>query len=135
MQPTKINLDLQQDQEKSFKLPGPSKSSFSTRLAEAEANGLVLTGDNELEQESTEDEAELDIIDEIDDIGGVKWQDLVVLCEDWDVPSVGSSSVDGYADDDEVDGIDDLFGDSADTAVRPDKVNAMLLGNLELRLT
>lgn len=87
VQPTKLTLEIQQDQEKSFKLPGTATTAYLARRAEAEANGIVLTQDSEPLEEESEDEGAMEQLDEETDIGGVGWQDLVALCEDWNVPS------------------------------------------------
>ncbi|KAK5147050.1 hypothetical protein LTR04_000927 [Oleoguttula sp. CCFEE 6159] len=94
VQPTKVNLDLQQDQERSFRIPGAGASSKGNRQAEAERVGVIKVSEIISGHESSEGEMDLDVIDENEDIGGVRWQDLAVLCEDWDTPSLTSTSPD-----------------------------------------
>jgi len=94
VQPTKVSLEVQQDQEKSFKLPGLPPSNFLIRQAEAAEKGVVLLADTEPAQEGSDDDADLETLEDTESVGGIKWQDLVVLCEDWDIPSGDSSSDD-----------------------------------------
>ena len=85
--PTKVNLELRQDDEKSFRLPGPATTSFAVRKAEAEANGLVLTsGQEDIDDQS--DDVDIDEFnsDHEEDVGIYKWQDLVAVCQDWSIP-------------------------------------------------
>lgn len=87
VQITKASLDIEQDQEKSFRLPGPASSHYAARLAEAEVKGLILLADLAKEQAEEEDDLDFDTLeDDMDDIGGVRWQDLVTLCQDWNIP-------------------------------------------------
>ncbi|KAG9954580.1 hypothetical protein KCU85_g365, partial [Aureobasidium melanogenum] len=91
VQPTKLSLDLQHDQEKSFRLLGAATMGKHAREGGGEQSGVVRAEDTSAKQEDTEDVIDLDEIDPNERIGGVSWQDLTVLCEDWDMASAASS--------------------------------------------
>ncbi len=89
--PTKLSLELAQEQEKSFRVPQP----VSKRIQETEAeqNGLIFVSELESGDKSSEgDDMEIDSDVEGNPIGGVTWQDMQMLCEDWDVKSLESLS-------------------------------------------
>ena len=92
IQPTKLNLELQTDQEKSFRLPGntaPNRDSWQ------EHQGTILVGDSYNEQDESDDGIDFDQLNENEVIGGVSWQDLTLVCEDWDVYTEGSQGDSG----------------------------------------
>lgn len=123
--PTKLSLEIQQDQEKNFKLPGLGATAFHVRRAEAEAKGLVLIEDNETLEEHTEDELQLVSFDDTEDVGGVSWQDFVAVCEDWDIPDGASSIADIEVDREEDESTFDVFEDDSwniENDSRPAKV-------------
>ncbi|KEQ88302.1 hypothetical protein M438DRAFT_265228 [Aureobasidium pullulans EXF-150] len=91
VQPTKLNLDLQHDQEKSFRLLGAATMGKHAREGAGEQSGVIRVEDTSAKKEDTEDVVDLDEIDLNEQVGGVSWQDLTVLCEDWDVASSASS--------------------------------------------
>ncbi|TIA12418.1 hypothetical protein D6C81_07570 [Aureobasidium pullulans] len=91
VQPTKLNLDLQHDQEKSFRLLGAATMGKHAREGAGEQSGVIRVEDTSAKKEDTEDVVGLDEIDLNEQVGGVSWQDLTVLCEDWDVASSASS--------------------------------------------
>lgn len=106
VQPTKVSLDLEQDQERSFKLSTAVAPNRSTRQAEAEHKGLVFIPDSQADQQSSDDDIGLD---DGGEFAGVTLEDLAVLCEDWDTRYSGNApedvSVNGdtgasWADDD-----------------------------------
>lgn len=82
--PTKVNLELAQDQERVFKAGGQAFK----RTLESEHAGLVPVTDapqDELkEEEEIREELEHDL--DVDEVlpGGVTLQDLRVICTDWD---------------------------------------------------
>ena len=82
--PTKVTLELQQDQEKSFRIPQSSASDLATREVEAEQKGIVLTATHSSESLKEDDILEPEFIDEDEKIGGVSWADIKQLCEPWD---------------------------------------------------
>jgi len=133
VQITKVSLDIEPDQEKSFRLPGQATLNLAARQAQAQAKGLVLITNVAKEQADKEDEMDFSILeDDVDDVGGVKWQDLVALCQDWSMPQ-DNISEDGLVEmesDVEADGIgemDALFGGNSDenewNSERPAKVS------------
>ncbi|KAF2459449.1 hypothetical protein BDY21DRAFT_338291 [Lineolata rhizophorae] len=88
IQPTKVNLELQQDQERAFRLIGPASSNKAARQAEAEARGITLISEADGGNDSSDAEIELDEVDENEFIGGVSWKDMCLACEDWDIASM-----------------------------------------------
>ena len=77
---TRVNLEIAPDQERSFKLPlGAERNKYEDQ----EHNGIVTI---ETVSEAKEDEAVV-LEDESDyeneTVGGVSWQDLQIICEDW----------------------------------------------------
>ena len=98
---TKVNLEIEADQEKSFKVSaGLQKRKYDLQRD----SGLtpILTQDA---SEDDADEEEVDSDYENNLIGGKSWRDLQVICADWDLESPRDVSM---ASSDE----DDLFGDS-----------------------
>lgn len=92
--PSKVNLELEPDQEKTFRLPAAPQLPFELRQAEAEARGIVLFAREQVaEQSDVEEEEDLGLLSSEEGIGGVTWQDLVALCEDWDIPSPDNVSI------------------------------------------
>ena len=83
--PTKVSLDLLPDQERSFKT---HKAAESTQR-----DGLVYFAQGGATRDDSDDDLALSEFDENERIGGVTAQDLILLCEDWDIPSIGSPSV------------------------------------------
>lgn len=87
VQPTKVNLDIAHDQERSFKL-----SVTSRRIQDdIDRAGLIsITHATSMKTRIDEDN-EMESDYEHEPIGGISWQDLQVACEDWDVYSHGSN--------------------------------------------
>ncbi|EME87519.1 uncharacterized protein MYCFIDRAFT_105631, partial [Pseudocercospora fijiensis CIRAD86] len=85
--PTKLSLDLLQDQERSFKaLAANNKAGQDSTFK----NSFVFLGSgNTAQEESDEDLAESDF-DEHEMVGGVSMHDLALICQDWDIPSITS---------------------------------------------
>ncbi|KAI4200202.1 MAG: hypothetical protein LQ346_002436 [Caloplaca aetnensis] len=87
--PTKLNLDVAQDQEKQFRLSYAPRRKTDT---EDDQHGIVKipllqpTHEGEGKEEGFLSESE----DEA--VGGVTWQDLQIVCEDWDHQSLTPSS-------------------------------------------
>ncbi|KAF2144607.1 uncharacterized protein K452DRAFT_284930 [Aplosporella prunicola CBS 121167] len=92
VQPTKVNLDLQQDQEKAFRLPTAAVPARKGRQAETDQRGVVPVTEGDAGEESSDDEVMLDQFHEDETIGGVTWQDLQILCDNWDIPTPESMS-------------------------------------------
>lgn len=97
VQPTKLSLELASDQEKSFRLPGAATVSHTS----TESQGIILIKNARKREEDSDDDVDEDEVDEQEMVGGVSWQDLTVICEDWDLPSV--VSVDGDLPDSGID--------------------------------
>ena len=82
LNPTKINLEIAQDQEKAFKFPsGPGK-----RIGdEQDYSRTVAIRPSSPTEQSGDDEADIGSNEEASDIQGLSWQDLQIICEDWDL--------------------------------------------------
>ena len=82
VQPTKVNLELAQDQEKSFRL-----SSVTSRRIQEDmdrAGVIAITNTTPVERTSDGDE-DMESDYEHEPVGGISWQDLQIACEDWDI--------------------------------------------------
>ena len=84
VQPTRLNLEIATDQEKSFRL---SSGSNKRSQEEIERQGLITIQKAPSEGEYEEDEEDLESDFEHDPVGGVSWQDLQIVCGDWDTQS------------------------------------------------
>ena len=95
VQPTKLTLEIQADQEKAFKLStGPQKRAFDS----LKDPGLIPIQTLDAGPESgDEDTEESDFENRL--IGGVSWQDLQVICADWDIDSPPLEPSDADTDD------------------------------------
>ncbi|PBP24283.1 hypothetical protein BUE80_DR004844 [Diplocarpon rosae] len=82
--PTKVSLNLAPDTEKSFRTAGPAQSDKYTRLAEAEAKGLVAIIDDSEEEGDSEDEFDYAPIPRQDKVGGLTLLDLEIICADFE---------------------------------------------------
>lgn len=82
VQPTKVNLELAQDQEKSFRL-----SSVTTRKMQEDMDRAgVIAITNTTPAEATRDgDEDMESDYEHEPVGGISWQDLQIACEDWDI--------------------------------------------------
>jgi hypothetical protein len=98
---SKVSLELAADQEKSFRLP--STASAKTARQDEEHGGLIYIMDDAEELRQTDKQMDLDNVDTFDErenIGNVSWNDLLMACEDWDVPDATSEATvsdDGHA--------------------------------------
>ncbi|KAE8147327.1 hypothetical protein BDV25DRAFT_35575 [Aspergillus avenaceus] len=84
--PSKINIELAQDQERVFRSSGQAYK----RSLESELQGVVpITEAAQEEEEEEEVKEEFDFDTDIDEAlpGGVTVNDLLVVCTDWDVKS------------------------------------------------
>lgn len=88
VQPTKVNLELAQDQEKSFKL-----SSITSRKMQEDIDraGLIAITSTTAVKTTCDEDEEMESDYEHEPIGGISWQDLQVACEDWEIYSQGSN--------------------------------------------
>ncbi len=86
---TKLSLDIAADQEKSFRLPPTAPPTKTGRQQEEDTGGLIhITTAAEEDRQNDEqlDLENLDTFDEREKIGNVSWNDLMIACEDWDIP-------------------------------------------------
>lgn len=83
VQPTKINLELAQDQERVFKAGGQ----INKRALESEQLGIIPISIAVKEEESPVEEIDIESDPEEELPGGVTMQDLHVICTDWDIKS------------------------------------------------
>ncbi|KAH8906078.1 transcription initiation factor tfiid-like protein [Coniochaeta sp. PMI_546] len=82
--PTKLSLEVDIDQEKLFRIPGPATAPVWQKIRDAEARGLVC-----LEEPEAVEPADLEIFtfdDESDTepVGGFTLRDFETLCDDWE---------------------------------------------------
>ena len=86
--PTKINLELAQDQEKSFKVSSmPNKLNFE----ETSSQGIVAIQEDIVVEKDNEEYVDMESNFENELVGGISWQDLLIICEDWDTCSAAES--------------------------------------------
>jgi hypothetical protein len=86
--PTKVSLDLAQDQEKSFRTSGPATSDKQKRIFEAEAKGLVAIVEESSNEDDSDDGFDWTEPDPNELIGGFTFADLHIICQDWESDSV-----------------------------------------------
>ncbi|KAK0735035.1 hypothetical protein B0T26DRAFT_746861 [Lasiosphaeria miniovina] len=82
--PSKLSLEVDVDQEKLFRIPGPASSSVYQRIREAESRGRVS-----LEEPEPLEQADLEVFnldDESDSelMGGLTLLDIEIICDDYD---------------------------------------------------
>ena len=82
--PTKISLELAPDQEKNFTV---NASSNKRSRQDYEQQGLVLVSSAASEESTGDEDLEFNSDFETESVGGVTWQDLQVICEDWKIYS------------------------------------------------
>ena len=87
--PTKVNLELSQDQEKTFKM---SAASNKRSLEEEEEQGLITMEYDSTDEDGHEQSVGLQSDYENETVGGVSWQDLQLACGDWEIQSLTDSS-------------------------------------------
>jgi transcription initiation factor TFIID subunit 1 len=97
--PTKLALELLPDQERSFRAFTTSnkvvqESSYQKSFINARQGVASDDGNDE--------DLGLDDFDLNERIGGVTMQDLALICEDWDIPSIDGESIDTNMIDDTV---------------------------------
>ncbi|KAL8689058.1 MAG: hypothetical protein Q9218_005183 [Villophora microphyllina] len=91
--PTKLNLDPAFDQEKQFRL-----SSGAPRKADLDDEGHAIIRISLTKQSEQKSIDNLSLLSDSEDetIGGATWQDLQVICEDWENQSLMSSQADEF---------------------------------------
>ena len=92
--PTKVSLEIATDQEKNFRLASASNQKLHTETGRQD---LVIVEQPVNEKERSDVIEDFDSDFENDDVAGVNWQDIQMLCEDWDHQgSTGSSCADPH---------------------------------------
>ncbi|KAL8993783.1 MAG: hypothetical protein Q9169_006088 [Polycauliona sp. 2 TL-2023] len=89
--PTKLNLDIAVDQEKQFRL----SSGTSRRFEDEECHGIIKVLPPKVSEQEGANDSPLHSESDDGPVGGVTWQDLQIICEDWDSQSLIGSSVAG----------------------------------------
>ena len=84
LHPSKVSLDLAQDQEKSFRSAGSAYTDKRKRVVEAEAKGLIPIIEESDNDESDEEDFDWTPASQLEPIGGFSFADLEIICEDWE---------------------------------------------------
>ena len=106
IQISKLSLELGPDQEKSFRVSyGTAKRIFE----EPDRPGFITISQGISTEVDSDDDVDLESDFENESVGGVTWQDLQIVCEDWDTYSLASSVGHDEATLHEDDAADDLF--------------------------
>lgn len=126
--PTKLSLDIQPDHERTFKSISTGKSQDTI----AEQNGVISLGQGPSAVDFSEDELEFDVVDEKEMIGGLSYEDIAMTCEDWEVPSLDSTSDMGetQADHHEMEDLMDTDFKFEDRAAKKRKTGHFTLDNI-----
>ena len=82
--PTKCNLELSMDQEKSFRI---SSISNKPNMEEHSSQGVVTIQDDVVLQQDIEEDVDMESDFENEMVGGISWRDMQMICEDWDTSS------------------------------------------------
>ena len=86
--PTKLSLDIAQDEERSFRI---WQSLKGRGLGDIQHPGSVTIEQDPVDDNMSEHCADTDSEVESTAIGGISWQDLQIACEDWDDASDAQS--------------------------------------------
>ena len=84
LNPTKVSLDIAQDQEKSFRSAGSAHTEKRKRMLEAEAKGLVAIIEESDEDQIDEDDYDWTPPSQLEPVGGFSFADLEIICDDWE---------------------------------------------------
>ncbi|CAK3889344.1 transcription initiation factor TFIID 111 kDa subunit [Lecanosticta acicola] len=90
VQPTKLSLDLLHDQERSFKTSLPINRAGHESTYN---NSIISLGPLFASNDDSDGDDDSSSIDDNERIGGITMQDLMLICEDWDVPTETASVV------------------------------------------
>ena len=82
--PTKINLDLGLDQEKSFKV---SSIPYKLNVEESSLQGVIKIQEEFVAEKGNEEDMDIESDFENELVQGIAWQDLQMICEDLDTHS------------------------------------------------
>ena len=86
--PNKVNLELALDQEKSFRV---SSTISKPHMDESSSQGIVIIQDEVIIEKNYEEDNDVESEIENGLVGGISWQDLQLICEDWDTRSIAES--------------------------------------------
>ncbi|KAL8979709.1 MAG: hypothetical protein Q9205_005024 [Flavoplaca limonia] len=101
VQPSKLNLDVATDQEKQFRL----SSGTGRRIEDEERQGVIQISPLRISEQDGAEDSPLHCGSDDEPIGGVTWQDLQIVCEDWDCRSSrGFTAAGSTASHDDFDG-------------------------------
>ncbi len=82
--PTKLSLDMEVDQEKLFRIPGPAAPSRSQKILDTEARGFVSCLEPEVPEADSWDIFKKAVSDDFELVGGFTLQDIELACFDFD---------------------------------------------------
>lgn len=83
--PTKVNLELALDQEKSFKVSSMPNKPITE---ESNSQGIITIQEEIVVEKNDEGDMDMDSDFENELVRGISWQDLQIICEDWDTRSM-----------------------------------------------
>ena len=84
LNPSKVSLELAQDQEKSFRSAGSAHTEKRKRILEAESKGLIAIVEESEDDNIDEDDFDWTPPSQTENIGGFSFADLEIICEDWE---------------------------------------------------
>ncbi|RMY47154.1 hypothetical protein D0865_08842 [Hortaea werneckii] len=99
IQPSKLSLDLLPDQERTFKSVAPTKGGKDLGYG----SNIVSFPEQVTADDESDDGLALNFNDD-ESVAGMRLEDFALICEDWDVASLGMPSVNGEQDDAPMDG-------------------------------
>ncbi|KAH0556266.1 hypothetical protein GP486_005809 [Trichoglossum hirsutum] len=89
--PTKVGLEIEQDQEKLFRMSNAAAYRHRTVLEETQQKGLIfIKNKSDDGQEASDGDADMEI--EHEPIGGISWNDIEIACGDWEAMLEGEPS-------------------------------------------
>ena len=86
--PTKISLELGLDQEKTFKV---SSIPYKPNMEEIGSQGIVIIEEDIVVEKDNEEDVDMESDFENEMVRGTSWQDLQIICEDWEARSAAES--------------------------------------------
>jgi transcription initiation factor TFIID subunit 1, fungi type len=95
VQPLKVNLELEPDQERSFKLN--LSTGYKRKRDEEGHPGIVVITNAETGQNTVEEDSGFESLDDDEVIGNVSMHDIRIFCEDWNNIEGDLSDDDGSA--------------------------------------
>jgi transcription initiation factor TFIID subunit 1, fungi type len=90
---TKLSLDLAQDQEKLFRIPGPATSTRKQKYNESESKGLVFCELLDSDEDADADNFNSDDESDSEPVGGFTLQDIEMACDNWSAVIDAASQV------------------------------------------